>query len=130
MRKVVVRTICITWEPESRLAVLGFLAKTYATGEDAQRLVKAMTEWIGPSGAPFGLLGDGKLLAGLDADYRATWGQFLRLHRDAVRIAFFNMGPLVRVAADMFRVGTGLRVKAFSHEHDARSWLCKQGIAA
>jgi hypothetical protein len=93
-------------------------------------LVDALTGWIGTEGEPFGLLGDGGRLSGLDAEYRSVWGKFLRQHRRDAYLAFFNMNAIVRIATEMFRVGTRLRLKAFAGEQEARAWLRENGIAA
>lgn len=130
MEQVRSGTIVMTWDPESRLAVIRFERETRATGKDAAVLVDALRRWIGTEGRPFGLLGDGGRLAGLDAEYRSLWGRFFRDHREDSRIAFFNMGPIIRIAAEMFRIGTGVRMKAFADEDAARSWLREKGIAA
>lgn len=128
--KATSRTIEMTWDPERRLATIRFEAETHATGSDALILVEALTGWIGTDGKHFGLLGDGKGLAGVDAGYRSIWGAFFRQHRADAFIAFFNMNPIVRIAAEMFRLGTGLPLRAFAREEDARSWLRGMGIAA
>lgn len=127
--RVKLGTIELAWDPEVRLAVLRFERETRATGRDGVALVAAMDRWVG-TGKPFGLLGDGGRLSGVDAEYRSVWGRFLRQHRDCCYLAFFNMGTVIRVAAEMFRVGTGLQVKAFADEGEARSWLRKMGIDA
>lgn len=123
-------SIEMTWDPNARLAVIRFHRETRATGEDARALVDAMTRWVGTDGSPFALLGDGERLGSLDAEYRSVWGGFFRLHRDDASIAFFNMGPVIRVAAEMFRIGTGAQLKAFADEAAARAWLRQRGIAA
>lgn len=120
----------MTWESHSRLATLRFERETRATGEHATLLVDALARWVGEDGKPFGLLGDGARLAGVDAEYRTIWGRFFRQHREDSRIAFFNMRPVIRVAAEMFRIGTGLTLKAFMTEENARAWLRGKGIAA
>lgn len=120
----------MTWDPDSRLATIRFVRDTRATGKDAVVLVDALTGWIGTEGRPFGLLGDGGKLSGLDAEYRSVWGSFLRQHRDDSHTAFFNMNAIVRIAAEMFRIGTGLHLKAFANEGDARAWLRVNGIGA
>jgi hypothetical protein len=130
MEEVVLDAARLTWNREARLAHLRFERKIRAVGDDARAMVGAMSGWIGDAAEPFGLLGDGANLAGLDAEYRSVWSRFLRVHRDIAVIAFFNMNPFVRVAADMFRIGTGLRVKAFADEAGARAWLREMGIAA
>jgi hypothetical protein len=120
----------MTWEPGSRLATIHFERAVRVTGVDGRALVGSLTGWIGTEGRLFGLLGDGGNLSGLDADYRSVWAAFFRQHRNDSRIAFFNMNPFVRIAAEMFRIGTGLQIKAFADERSARSWLRNEGIAA
>lgn len=118
------------WEPDVRLARLRFTRETQATGRDAAGLVGMLERWIGTGGERFGLLGDGGNLSGVDAEYRLVWRKFLRDHREVCRIAFFNMKPVIRIAADMFRIGSGVKLKAFADEKDARTWLREQGILA
>lgn len=130
MDKIRSGTIELTWDPESGLAVIRFERETRATGKDAVVLVDAMERWVGAERKSFGLLGDGSRLAGVDAEYRSVWGKFFRQHRKEAYIAFFNMGPVIRVAAEMFRIGTGVRMKAFADERGARAWLREMGIAA
>jgi hypothetical protein len=130
MDKITSGTIEMTWDSESRLALLRFERETRATGKDAVVLVNALTRWIGTDRKPFGLLGDGGRLGGVDAEYRSVWGKFFRQHRDDSYIAFFDMGPIIRIAAEMFGIGAGLRLKAFADEAQARAWLREMGIAA
>ena len=130
MDKITSGTIEMTWDSKSRLAFIQFERDTHATGEDAVMLVDALTSWIGTDRQPFGLLGDGGKLAGVDAGYRSVWGKFFQQHRGDSYIAFFNMSPIIRIAAEMFGIGTGLRLKAFADEGKARSWLREMGIAA
>jgi hypothetical protein len=128
--KITTGTIELTWDSESRLAIIRFDNETHATGKDAAMLVDALTRLIGRDHKPFGLLGDGGSLAHVDAEYRSIWGKFFRQHRDDSYIAFFNMNPLIRIAAEMFAVGMRLHLEAFADETQARSWLRKRGIAA
>jgi hypothetical protein len=130
MDKITRGSIEITWDAESRLAFLRFEAETSATGKDAVALVEALTRWVGTDREPFGLLGDGGRLGRVDAEYRSVWRKFFDEHRGDSCIAFFNMNPLIRVAAEMFRIGTGLRLKAFADEAQARSWMREMGINA
>ena len=123
-------TIAMTWDEEVRLASIRFTGATDATGEDAGRLVQALSRWIGGESKPFGLLGDGAGLRSVDAQYRSLWGAFLRRHRSEVYAAFFNMSAMVRVAAEMFGLGAGLRLRTFGGEAEARAWLRKAGIPA
>ena len=130
MDKVTTGAIEMTWDPDSRLAMIRFERETQATGNDAIVLVQALTGWIGTDRKAFGLLGDGGKLSGLDAEYRSVWGGFLRQHRADCYVAFFNMNAIVRIAAEMFRIGTRLQLKAFASEPEARSWLRDSGIPA
>lgn len=130
MERVTTGPIEMTWDPGSRLATIRFERQTQATGKDAVVLVETLSGWIGAEGTPFGLLGDGGKLSGLDAEYRSVWGRFLRKHRVDSHTAFFNMNAIVRIAAEMFRIGTGLRLKAFADETEARAWLRENGIPA
>jgi hypothetical protein len=129
MNKITSGTIEMTWDSESRLAFIRFESETHATGKDAVMLVDALTRWIGTDRRPFGLLGDGGRLAHVDAEYRSVWGKFFRQHREDSYIAFFNMGPLIRIASEMFGIGMRLQLKAFANEAQARAWLRKMGIA-
>lgn len=130
MLNVAGKTFQMTWDPPSRLAVLRFGTDTHATGDDAAKLVEALSTWVGTEPMPFALLGDGARLKGVDAEYRSLWTRFLRQRRDHCFVAFFNMGPLIRIAAEMFRLGSGVRVKAFADEEQARAWLRSNGITA
>lgn len=128
MDRVTVHTITMTWDPAARLAHIFFTAPTQATGEDARALVAAITAWVGTEGKPFGLLGDGGKLGAISAEYRATWGRFFKEHRGHSHLAFYSMTPIIRLAAEMFRIGTGLDMRAFATEEEARSWLKAKGI--
>ncbi len=120
----------MTLRPASHLVVLRFVTDTGLTGEHGVALVDAMRAVIGGHGERFALLADCKGAHSTDADYRASTGDFFRLHRDTARIALFNLGPIIRVVAEMFRVGIGLQLKTFTEHAAARSWLCQQGISA
>lgn len=130
MDKVTVGAIEMTWDSESRLALLRFERETHGTGKDAENLIEALARWVGSDGKPFALLGDGSKLTRVDAAYRSSWSKFLQHHRADCCVAFFNMNPVIRIAAEMFRIGTGLRLKMFAREEEARSWLRGMGIAA
>jgi hypothetical protein len=69
-------------------------------------------------------------LQGTDAEYRAKASGFFRQHRDTAFIALINLGPVIHVVVELFRVGTGIQLKTFANEASARSWLQSKGIAA
>ncbi len=123
-------TMQMTWSDESRLLELRFDHPSAATRQHGTVLVDLLTRSIGTERRPFGLLCDAAKLSSLDAGYRAVTGQFFRQHREDCVIAAFHMGRLVRIIAEMFRVGTGTRVKGFAGEADARAWLRANGISA
>jgi hypothetical protein len=130
MERVQVRTIEMTWDPEARVAHIWFTAPTEGTGEDAKALVNVLQGWVGEERKPFALMGDGGKLGKLDAAYRKTWADFLKDHKKEALVAFYNQNPFIRVSAEMFRIGTGLNLKSFAKEEEARAWLRKAGIQA
>ena len=115
--------------PASCLVVLRFVAAVSLTGKHGETLVDALRRVI-VDGERFALLADAKEVRGTDGDYRAVTGKFFGQHRDNARIALVNLSPVIRVVAEMFRVGIGLRMKTFSDEAAARVWLRTQGINA
>lgn len=127
---VSVGAISLTWDAKTRLAILRFAEPTVGTGPAAEILVKAMTRWVGTDSEPFGLLADTKNNPSVDARWRATWGAFYKAHRNSGVMAVFNMGAVLRVAAELFRIAVGVNLKGFGHEEEARAWLRTQGIRA
>lgn len=125
-----VGAIRLTWDPASRLAVMRFSETTIGTGLAAVPLVNAMSRWVGSDSGLFGLLADTKNNPSVDAEWRATWGAFYKLHRDSAVMAVFNMGAMLRVAAELFRLAIGVNLKGFDKEEDARAWLRMHGISA
>jgi hypothetical protein len=130
LEKITAGSAEMDWDADSRLATLRFMREAHPGREEATVLVDALARWVGTKPGVFGLLGDGGKLSGVDAEYRSVWGTFFREHRAYACIAFFNMKPIVRIAAEMFRIGTGVQLKAFADETDARSWLSQKGIPA
>lgn len=128
--KATVGSIETDWDAISRLATMRFTRESRPSGKEASVLVKALTRWIGDERETFGLLGDGDKLRGGEAEYRSVWGTFFKQHRGECYIAFFNIKPAVRIAAEMFRIGTRVQLKAFADETDARFWLRRKGIPA
>jgi hypothetical protein len=120
----------ITWHAPSRVAFVRYALGASLTGPDGPFLVDALTGWIGTAGEPFAVLADAKGLQGTNAEYRASASRFFRQHRDHAFIALINLGPVIHVVVEMFRVGTGIQLKTFPDEAAARSWLRTKGIAA
>jgi hypothetical protein len=120
----------VRWDAHSRVALVRYAAGADLTGVDGPVLVDALTGWIGANHEPFAVLADGAGLHGTNAEYRASVSRFFRQHRDSAFIALVNLGPVIHVVVEMFRVGTGIQLKAFAGEAAARSWLRTKGIAA
>jgi hypothetical protein len=120
----------IVWSPESRLAVLRFAPGISLGAAEAALLVDSLTGWIGGDDRPFGLLADTKGVRGTDAEYRARTRDFFKQHRARGFVAVVNMGAVIRVVADMFRLATGIQLRGFPDEAQARAWLRERGIAA
>jgi hypothetical protein len=120
----------ISWHPESHLAAVRYAAGAHLTASDGAFLVDALTSWIGANAEPFAVLANASGLGGTDAAYRARASRFFREHRDIAVIALFNVSAPIRILTEMFRIGTGVELKAFPDERDARSWLRTKGFAA
>jgi hypothetical protein len=120
----------ITWHPESRVATVRFTTEVSLTGQHGSALADALERWTATRPEPFALLADAKRVTGTNGDYRAATGRFFGDHRHTARIAVINMSPVIRVVAEMFRVGMRLQMRTFADEAAARAWLRAQGIAA
>lgn len=120
----------IQWDPKSRVAFVRYERGANLRLASGVLLVDALTGWIAGAGEPFAVLADAAGLDGTDAEYRATASAFFRKHRDTAHIALINVGPVIHVIVEMFRVGTGIQLKTFGSESAARSWLRTKGIAA
>jgi hypothetical protein len=120
----------ISWDHETRVATVRCARGSTLTGEDGATLVEALAGWIGPGPEPFALLAFTGGVRGTDAQYRARARVFFSAHREHAFIAAVEMGPVIRVIAEMFRMGTGLQLKGFAHETEARAWLRGHGIRA
>jgi hypothetical protein len=120
----------ISWSAEERVAGVRYTADAMLTREDGEFLVEALAGWIGAGGEPFAVFADAAGLRGTDGEYRAKASSFFRQHRDIAFIALINLGPVIQIVVELFRVGTGIQLKTFASEAAARSWLRTKGIAA
>ena len=127
--KVTSESTEISWSPPERLASVRYTAGITLTNKDGDFLVEALTGWIGTSREPFAVFADALGLHGTDAEYRAKASNFFRKHRGTAFIALINLGPMIHVVVELFRVGTGIQLKTFASEVAARSWLRTKGIA-
>jgi hypothetical protein len=123
-------SIEIVKHPEARLVEVCFAPNTSLTGPHGAAMVDALQSVMGAHGERFALFADAEGVSGTDAEYRAVTGQFFGQHRDIARIALINLGPIIRIVAEMFRVGIRLQMRTFDNELSARAWLRTQGIGA
>jgi hypothetical protein len=120
----------ITWDPPSRVAYVRYTAGAKLTEQDGHFLADSLSSWIGADAIPFAVLADAGGLGGTDGAYRARASKFFKQHRDRGFIALINVGPVIHIVVEMFRIGTGIQLKTFSSEDAARDWLRGKGIAA
>jgi hypothetical protein len=123
-------SIEVSWDPAARLATLHAAAGTTLGGGDAAMLIGALETWMATVEGPFGLLAHVQGVRGADAEYRARANAFFAHHRERAAIAVLGMGPVIRVIAEMFRIGTGVALKGFATEGEAREWLRGRGVGA
>jgi hypothetical protein len=119
----------IAWSSQERLARVRYTKGATLKSNDGDFLVDALTGWIGAKSEPFAVLADGAGLQGTDAEYRAKASAFFRSQRHVAFIALVNLGPVIHVVVELFRVGTGIQLKTFATDADALSWLRTKGIA-
>jgi hypothetical protein len=120
----------VSWNADQRLASVRYTKGATLRGADGDFLTESLAGWIGDRNEPFAVLADATGLLGTDAAYRAKASGFFRRHRDRAFIALINLGPVIHVVVELFRVGTGIQLKTFADEPAARVWLRSQGIAA
>jgi hypothetical protein len=130
MESIILESVEMRWDPRNRLATIKYLGDGKPTGREAESLIAAMTGWIGADGSPYFILVDGNRITGGDPGYRAAWSRFYKSNKQQVQVAIFDIGPVLRVAVEMFTLGSGLRMKAFASEGEARGWLGKAGLNA
>lgn len=118
----------LSWDPSTRLAA--FRQAEHVTRAHARALVDELTRCIGIDAEPFGLLIDATDVSTTEVGWRSTWAEFFRVHRAYCVLAIFGATAIIRVVIDAFRIATSMRMKAFSTEDEARSWLRTMGISA
>jgi len=113
----------LVWHPDQRLCELLPYPDSVLDGATAAAVAHAMDGFLGAQRLPFLILAEASNVRAMDAGYRAEMGRFLRARRDHSRLAFYGASAIIRVGADMFRVGTGMQMKGFAKEAEARQWL-------
>ncbi len=120
----------IVWNDGTRIAAVRCTPDALLTGPDAQHLKDTMKASVGVTAQPYALLVDTSGIRGTTAEYRSISAAFYREQGAALIIALFNLNPIVRILAEIFRVGIGLDIKTFKDEVHARAWLRQRGFAA
>jgi hypothetical protein len=120
----------ISWHGPSRVAFVRYTSGAILKSKDGTFLVDTLSGWVGGDRETFAVLADAAGLGGTDTEYRAKASRFFREHRARAFIALINLGPVIYVVVEMFRVATGVPLKAFGDEASARSWLRTNGIGA
>ncbi len=120
----------MTWNADTRVCLARVTPGAHLGGDDAATLVGAVDGWIGESPARFAVLADGGGGHQTDRAYRATLSRYFRRRIDVAFVAFFGLSTVLQVVVEMLRVGTGMRLRVFSNEADARAWLREQGFTA
>ena len=120
----------IAWDATSRIAHVSYTPGSTLSAADGDLLISSLTRWIGDAGIPFAILADANKLKATDGEYRARASTFFRTHRDTAFIALVNVGPVIHIVVEMFRLGTGIQLKTFKDDAAARAWLRSKGIAA
>jgi hypothetical protein len=128
MFKVASPSTEITWSLPERLATVRYTPGITLRGPDGDFLVQSLTSWIGLERQPFAVFADAAGLRGTDAEYRARASAFFRAYREVAFIALVNLGPVIHMVVELFRVGTGIQLKTFPGEAEARTWLRANGI--
>ena len=100
----------LTWSPGARLAVLRYALGTSLQGADGAFLAQTLRRCIAESGERFGVLADCTNGRSTDAEYRAEARAFFQAHRDTACVAIFNASAVIRIAAELFRVATGIHL--------------------
>lgn len=127
-----IRSGCVEmqWNPGTRLCFVHYHDGPKATAEDGRKLVAAISAWVGPQPKPFAILVDGGKIQGGQPGYRGVMGAFFKANREQIVFALFDLGPVLRITAEMFGLGAGIKLKAFATEDHAREWLRKEGVRA
>lgn len=128
MERASIDGVSLTWDEARGVAKLGFEGETVGTGVRAEHLTAAFARWVDVRPGKFALLADVRQLSHVDAGWRAAWASFFKARKERGYLAAYGMNPIVRVAAQMFAIGTGVPLRAFGDEDAAWVWLRAQGL--
>lgn len=110
----------LTWDPTLGVARMSFTGPS-AREQDARVCIDALRRWSGDS--PLDVLVDCTNIRDTEPGWRASFAEYFRHERPDVRLAWFNMSPLISMMVQMFIRAAGVKGKGFRSEAEARAWL-------
>lgn len=128
--RVKTATLDMSWDAENRVCLARVTPGSHLGREDAETLVGAVDRWSIDSPERFAVLADGGGGHQTDRAYRATLSRYFRKRIEVATIAFFGLGPVLTVIVEMLRVATGMKLRVFFTEEQARAWVREQGFKA
>lgn len=123
-------TLDMTWDATTRVCVARVTPGVELDGGDGADLVGAMARFVGDAPERFAVLADGGGGHGTDRAYRATLSRYFRRRIDVAFVAFFGLSAVLRVTVEMLRIATGMHLRVFTSEAEARAWLRERGFSA
>lgn len=123
-------TLDMTWDAEARVCVARVTRGANLGREDAEALVGFVDRCSIGSPARFAVIADGGGGHQTDRAYRAVLSRYFRKRIEVAYVAFCGLNPVLSVIVEMLRLATGMKLRVFSSEVDARAWLRDQGFAA
>jgi hypothetical protein len=113
----------LRYEPEARIVMLRCHADAKLGSVDGATLIEFLARWVGEDPGDFFLLADARGLRSVDAEFRRRLSDFFKSHGHNAMIGVIGAGPAIRVIAEMFRIGAGVRLVTFADEASARAWV-------
>ena len=111
----------LAWDPELRLARMGFRPRANPGEAEARACVEALARWADHQ--PIRLLIDCGGLRDTQPGWRAVFAGFFRHQGKSTVTAWFGMSPLVSMMVQMFVRASGVKGRGFRSEAEARAWL-------
>lgn len=115
--------ILASWDARARVLDLQYAEDTILD----EALVNVTRQWLedvlAEVGPGFGILIDAANIRDATSSYRRQFGAWANAHRDAVRMAVYNVSPLVRVMSLLFGRATGMSIHIAPTREEAKRWL-------
>jgi hypothetical protein len=130
LERVKTASLDMTWDPATRVCVARVTPGAELGREDGETLCGAVERWVSDDPTRFAVLADGGGGHQTDRYYRAKLSRYFRKRIDIAHVAFCGLGPVLSVIVEMLRVATGMKLRVFKSEEEARAWLREQGFSA